>query len=101
MSVSFGVQVISTSGVIGEQGAPIRVVSAQVTNDASTASVLTLRNGTSASGTILYQGSGTVSQTTTPTNFPAGGLYFPAGLYVSLDAHGTGAIIEYEQAATI
>lgn len=101
MPATFGAQTISASAVIGESGAPIRVVSAQVTSDGVAASVLTLRNGTSGSGTIYWQGTGVISQTTAPVTFPAGGLYFPGGLFVSLDAHGTGAIIEYEQVATI
>lgn len=101
MAATFGTAVLTSSGtVVGESGAPIRVYSAEVKSGA-TGSVLTLKNGTSASGTVYWQGQGTASQTTSPATFPAGGLYFPGGLFVSWDANGSGANIGFEQVATI
>lgn len=101
MSATFGTFITTSSGsVVGESGAPIRVVSVQITSG-GTASVVTLKNGTSSSGTVYYQGTGTINQTTTPANFPAGGLYFPGGCFISWDGNGSGANVQFEQATTI
>lgn len=104
MPATFGTQVISTAGggsaAIGKSGDPIRVVSAQVTSG-GTASVLSLYNGTAASGTPLWQGAGTINETTTPATFPAGGLYFPSGCFASYDAQGNGCNIQYELITSI
>lgn len=101
MSATFGTQVFGSSGaVVGESGAPIRVVSVQITSG-GTASVVTLKNGTSSGGTVYWQGTGTISQTATPANFPAGGLYFPGGCFISWDGNGSGANVQFEQAVTV
>lgn len=101
MPATFGTAVLTVSGtVVGESGAPIRVVSAQVTSGA-TGSIITLKNGTGSGGTIYWQGQGTANETTTPSTFPAGGLYFPGGCFVSWDGNGSGANVQFEQAATI
>lgn len=100
MPATFGTQTVGTSGVIGKSGDAVRVVSCQVTSG-GTASVVTLFNGTSTGGTVYWQGTGTINQTTTPATFPAGGLYFPGGCFFSCDGNGTGGNVQFEQAASI
>ena len=94
--MSIGTTQLAATGVVGKSGDPIRVYSAQVTSG-GTVSVISLYNGTSASGTPYWQGTGVINQTTAQPNFPAAGIYFPGGCFVSWDGNGSGANIQWEQ----
>ena len=81
-----GVQSVSnqTDIAIGPSGAIIRVFSIHMISD-STASTVTLRNGTSSSGTPYIQVDGTISKGVT-LDF-ANGVLFPGGCFADVDSH--------------
>lgn len=77
-------QVTGSDGLAGPAKA-VRVYSVIVKSD-GTAAVVSLRNGTST-GTVYDQIDGTINQAVIH-NYE-GGLVFPAGCFVDLDAHST------------
>lgn len=81
-----GSQNITADGVIGVSGRPVRLYNIQVMSG-GTAAVVSIYSGTSTSGTKLDQIDGTISKSV--SRGYEGGLYFPNGLYVDLDANTT------------
>lgn len=86
---------MTASGVIGLPGQPITVYGVNIVSTSGGGSVVTLRNGSSSSGTIYIQESGTTSKGV--TFIYSEGFYFPAGLYVSVDGNISTALISYDQ----
>lgn len=85
------------SGVVGISGNPTTLYSVHMISG-GTASVLTLRNGTTGSATAWLSLTGSVSSGTT-YNFE-GGIHFPAGIYASIDANLTNAVFSFEDGLT-
>lgn len=77
---------ITSSGVIGASGKPIRVYNMTLLSD-TTAGNIVAYNGTSASGNQILNAAGTISKAVFIGQWNAEGYLFPNGLYVSLDAH--------------
>jgi hypothetical protein len=99
MNLLPGSQRITASGIVGPtvdgvtHPKPIRLFCVSLVSG-GTASVLSLLNGTSASGTQYVSITGTIS-TGTVVNF-AGGLRFPDGLYASADGNISSATFVYD-----
>lgn len=83
---------LTSSNTIGTSGLPVRVYSVSLISGAS-ASVLSLYDGTSASGNQQVSFTGT-SNTGSVLNF-AGGLRFPNGCYVSTDGNISSVTITF------
>ncbi len=75
---------ITADGVIGRSGLPVRIYSVSLISG-GTASVLSLLDGTSASGNQQVSITGTVN-TGVVVNF-AGGLRFPNGCFADVDSN--------------
>jgi len=84
MNLTPGVVRITADSAVSTSGKPIRVFCVNLISGGS-ASTLTLKNGTSTSGTAYDQIDGTASQSVTK-NY-AGGLLFPGGCYADADAN--------------
>src|SRR4051812_32517480 len=92
---------LGASGVAQKSGSPQRVTGITITSNGGGNGVVALRNGTSGSATILVQFTGVQSSAAAPANFPADGINFPAGLFVSLDTNTTSVTLTMEQLATV
>lgn len=94
---SAGTQAIAsgTDAAIGASGTATRVFTLHVISD-GTATVVSLRNGTSASATAFVTETGTVSTGKT-INFGTQGMLFPSGCFLDVDTHTTGGIVTYNQ----
>ena len=95
-----GTITVDASGVVNTSGKPQRVYGLTITSNATAGGIVTLRNGTGATDTIFMTPQGKISDTTLITGFPAEGMYFPAGLYVSIGTNVTVAYIQVEQVST-
>jgi hypothetical protein len=95
MNLLPGTQRITADGSIGPTGKPIRLYCVSLVSG-GTASVLSLLNGSSASGTQYVSITGTIS-TGVVINF-AGGMRFPDGLYADVDSNISSAtfVFDYE-----
>ena len=91
-----GYQRRTTDGVIGISGQPVRVYGANITSGASAGSVI-FYDGTDGTGIARLEEVGEPNITVGVKNIPSGGLYFPAGCYVDLDAQASDVQVEYEQ----
>lgn len=85
--------VSGTDAAIGASGVAVRVFTVHLISDA-TATVTSLRNGTSASATIYATETGTVSTGKT-INYGTQGMLFPAGCFCDVDAHCVGGIVTF------
>lgn len=94
MSLGIGSQRVTADSVIGTSGKKIRLYAAIVHSDAS-GGVVQLRNGTSDSGTEYDEVNGT-ADVSVQVSYP-GGLYFPNGLFVDVDANTVYVTCIYEQ----
>ena len=94
MSLPIGSHKIVADGVVGTSGKATRVYGFIVNSD-GTGSVTAVYDGTSAGGTAMDSLVGTAS-VSTRISYP-GGLYFPNGCYLNLDAHVTYIVAIYSQ----
>lgn len=94
-----GTQAIAaaTDAAVGASGVAVRVFTLHIISD-GTATVVNLRNGTSASATIFATETGTVSTGKT-INYGTQGMLFPAGCFLDADAHTTGGIVTFSYAS--
>lgn len=92
-----GTQAIAsgTDAAIGTSGVKTRVFTVHLISD-GTATVTSLRNGTSASASAFATETGTASTGKT-INYGLQGLFFPSGCFLDVDAHCTGGIVTYTQ----
>jgi len=90
-----GTALVTAAGVVGLSGKPITVYAMNIISTGGGGSVVTLRDGTTSSGTIYIAETGTTSKGVT-FNYSEG-FYFPDGLYVSVDANLTSVLISYDQ----
>jgi hypothetical protein len=88
---------ITTSGVIGDSGQP-QILYGFTVKSGGTAGVLTVKNGSSATGTAIFGPTGTVNQEILFV-FPIGTL-LGSGIYASFDANVTGATVFFKQLLT-
>ena len=72
-------------------GKPVRLYGASITSGATAAKV-SFRNGTAATDTLIYEGHGEPNLTVDATDIPAEGIFFPAGLFVDIDANATAVV---------
>jgi hypothetical protein len=90
-----GTQYFTTTDLaLGTAGKPTRVFSVSYTSG-GTASVVILRNGTSATDAIYVRLDGTINKGTT-WNDP-NGLLFPAGCFVDVDANTASCAVSFQQ----
>ena len=87
-----GTYQVTVDGQAGPAKA-VRVWSVVVKSD-TTAAVVSLKNGTSTGGTEYDQIDGTISKAVVRSY--EGGLVFPAGCFVDLDAHTTYVTVSLE-----
>ncbi len=90
-----GTQAIAsgTDAAIGTSGRAVRVFTLHLISD-GTATVSSLRNGTSASATIYVTETGTINTGKT-INYGDEGMLFPAGCFLDVDTHATGGIVTF------
>lgn len=90
-----GTQAIAsgTDAAIGASGISVRVFTVHLISD-GTATVTSLRNGTSASATAWATETGTASTGKT-VNYGTQGMLFPAGCFLDVDAHCIGGIVTF------
>lgn len=86
---------LTTDGVVGPSGSPIRVHSAVILSGSGGAGVLVLRNGTTASGTVYVQEYGNAASKTKTYNF-IGGLVFPDGCFFDIDTNVDAVVVNFE-----
>lgn len=95
-----GLQSITSSGVIGTSGKPIRVFAISVLSAASPGAPV-FYNNTAASGNEILDGTGlTASKAVLIANIPTEGMLFPSGLFVTVDGNSTQVNVWYEQEIT-
>lgn len=94
MNLMPGSQRITADSAIGPSGKPIRLYSVSLISGAGGGSVLSLLDGTSASGTQYVSITGTAN-TGLVTNF-AGGLRFPDGLFADVDSNISSATFVFD-----
>lgn len=97
MSLPIGSQNRTDDGVIGASGKKIRVYALIVRSDSDGASAVSVYNGTSTAGTLMDVINVATASTTVRINY-AGGLLFPSGCFVDVDANTAfvTAILEQE-----
>jgi hypothetical protein len=89
-------QLVTADIAVGTSGAPTRVFQITSLCDGSTRQVL-LRNGTSTSGTIYFQRTGTANVSVT-NEFGEEGLLFPGGCFADVvTGAGISSVITYRQ----
>lgn len=93
MNLLPGSQRITGDSAVGPSGLPIRLYCVSLVSG-GTASVLSLKNGTSTAGTEYVSITGTVS-TGAVVNF-AGGLRFPGGLFADADGNISSATFVFD-----
>lgn len=93
---SGGTQLITADGVLGTSGAPVRVFAIHILSAGGGAGVVKLLNGTSGSGTLYIQETGTTNDGKTFIYGPAG-YFFPAGCYVDIDSNTTSVAVSLIQ----
>lgn len=91
-----GVQSIvgNTPTAIGTAGTGVRVFGLHIISSGGGASAVSLRNGSTAGGTILITETGTTSTGKT-FNYGAHGMVFPAGCFVSTDANSADVTVTF------
>lgn len=89
-----GTQLITADGVVGEAGKPIRIKALHILSTATPA-VVALRAGTTASGTIQLQETGTAS-TGKLAYYGETGFFFPTGCFVDVDANTTSCLVSFD-----
>ena len=96
MNLLPGIAIITTntSATLGISGKPKRIFFAHAVS-IPTGTTLTFRNGTGVSGTAYFQLDGAAGQGIT-LNF-AGGMYFPAGCYISTDINLSWVTVSYTE----
>ena len=94
MNLVPGVTRLAADGLVGSSGKPIRVFFAHLVSSA-TASTVSLKNGTTSSGTAYAQIDGIASQGVT-LNF-AGGMRFPGGCFLDADANISYCVVGYTE----
>jgi hypothetical protein len=82
MSLPIGKTQITSSGVVGTSGKPMRIYGA-VVRSAGTAATVALYDGTSTSGTTKYEDIDGAINSTVRVMY-AGGLLFNSGCYASI-----------------
>lgn len=85
--------VSGTDAAIGASGVAVRIFTVHLISD-GTATVTSLRNGTSASATAYATETGTASTGKT-VNYGTQGILFPAGCFLDVDAHCIGGIVTF------
>ena len=80
-----GSQRLTADGVVGTSGKAIRLFGYTMRSGAGGVGTIKLYDGTSASGTEKWVGTGTMDGSADKV-FGAKGKYFPAGLYCDVDA---------------
>jgi hypothetical protein len=93
MGFPIGTQRITADSALVANGRPVRIFNVNLVSG-GTASTLTLRNGTSASANAFDQVDGAASLSVTK-NW-AGGLFFPDGCFLDVDANISYATVSYE-----
>lgn len=84
----------NTPVAIGTAGTAVRVFAVHIISGGGGASVASLRNGSTAAGTIWITETGTLSTGKT-FNYGTQGVLFPAGCFISTDANTANITVSY------
>ena len=96
MSLPIGIQKRTDDGVIGTSGKKVRVYGFIVRSDGDGASVVSIYDGTSSSGTLVDVINVGAASTTVRINY-AGGLYLGSGCFVDVDGNTAFITAIFEQ----
>ena len=97
MGLQIGSQNITADGVVGTSGKPVRVFEFIVRSTSDGGAAVAVYNGTSTGGTKYDDLNGTTSLT---VRIPyVGGLLFPGGCYLDIDANTSYVTVIYTQEA--
>ena len=91
-----GSQLVTADGVLGISGQAKIVYSIHILSGGGGGGVVLLRRGTAVGDTIGISQTGTTSIGVT-FNYE-GGMYFPAGCFVDVDANVTSVLVSYREA---
>lgn len=93
---SSGSQLVTADLAVGTSGAVTRVFNIHIISGGGGGAVVTLKNGTSTSGTAYITETATVS---TGKTFDYGmkGQLFPSGCFVDVDTNTTSVLVAYSQ----
>jgi len=92
-----GSQLATADAAVLAAGVPVRVFAIHVISGGGGAAVLTLRNGSTASGTVWVTETGTTSRGKT-VSFGTQGILFPAGCFVDFDTNTASVLVTYSKA---
>lgn len=92
-----GSQLLTADGAVGSSGKAVRVFAVHIISG-GVASVVSLRNGTSASDTAYVTETGTVGTGAT-FNYGTQGILFPNGCFVDVDGNTTSALVVFNYAS--
>lgn len=91
-----GSQLITADGVVGTSGSATRIFNMHIISTGGGGAVVSLKSGTSSSGTVYITESGTTSTGKTFDYGPKGHL-FPSGCFVDVDANTTSVLVSFSQ----
>jgi|SRR3990167_6527223 len=91
-----GSQRLTADGVVGTSGTGIRLFGYTMRSGTGGAGEIVLYNGTDATGTEKWKGSGNVDGSADKV-FGAKGKWFPSGLYADIDTNVTYVDFDYVQ----
>lgn len=89
-----GTQVITADGVVNSTAKAVRIFSIHILSGAGGGGVVSLRSGSTVSGTIWVTESGTASTGKT-FSYGTQGILFPSGCFVDVDANTTSVTLTY------
>lgn len=90
-----GTTLIGTAdAAVGTAGQAVRVFSIHILSGGGGATVVSLRNGSTVSGTVWVTETGIVSTGKT-FNYGTQGILFPSGCFVDVDANTTSVLVSY------
>ena len=98
MQGNSGSQLVTADLAVGVSGKPCRVFGMHAISGAGGGTVVSLRNGTTTSGTIYLTETGTASTGAT-FNYGPYGVLFPAGCFCDVGANITSALISFKMEA--
>lgn len=77
---------VTADGTVLKSGSPIRLYGFTMKSAATGPGLVVFYNGTDATGTELFRAAGQADGSPAPISFGESGLFFPAGLYIDVDA---------------
>lgn len=85
---------MTADAVVGASAKPVRVFSIHILSGAGGGAVISLKSGTTSSGTAYITETGTASTGKTFT-YGLQGVWFPSGCFVDVDANTTSVAVTF------